>query len=344
MIARAVYRNLSLYAPDKRPCAIDLSDNTNVFGVPPHAEKTFREAALSTITRYPTLYSHNLKKALADYAGVEQQHLVTGCGSDDILDSALRAFLEGSDRIATSRPSFAMIPIFAQMNAVECTQVDFLEDGGLDVDGLLAGDPKLIYVCSPNNPTGLTVPRETLKNLIERAEGLVILDEAYAEFSGEGLMSEAPGYPNLLVIRTMSKAFGLAGLRVGYAVGAQPIVAEVEKSRGPFKVNSLAEATAVAALTKDLEWVKQHVAIAVQNRVRFVEMLQQNGFRSLPSSANFVLGPVPDAVQIANAMRAKGVAVRPFRALPRIGDGLRISIGSWPMMEATFAALVESTS
>ena len=338
-LARASYRDISLYAPDRSPCDIDLSDNTNLFGVPPAALAILRSAAEPSITRYPTLYAGGLKAALAGYAGVKETEIVTGCGSDDVLDSAIRAFAEPGERVAVPEPSFAMIPIFARMNGLEPVMVPLQRDLDIDADALLATGARVIYICSPNNPTGTQASREAIRRVIREAPGLVILDEAYAEFAGGGWIAEAPRHPRLLVVRTMSKAFGLAGLRVGYAAGAAALVAEVEKSRGPYKVNALAERAATAAVESDLDWVRTHIAEAVANREQFADALRQIGFAPIPSMANFLLVPVDGASSIGVRMRARGVAVRPMPALPVVGDALRISIGPWSMMEAALAAL-----
>lgn len=339
-LARRAYRDIVLYAPDRAPCRIDLSDNTNLFGVPPAAERAYREASTATLTRYPALYAKELKAALADYASADPEELVTGCGSDDVLDSAIRAFAEPGDRLAVANPTFAMVPIFAQMNALTPVKVPLAKGWDIDPDALAATGAKVIYVCSPNNPTGTMASRSALERLLEKAPGIVVLDEAYAEFSGEeGYLRSAPRREKLLVVRTMSKAFGLAGLRIGYAVGSRELVAEVEKSRGPYKVNGSAERAAVAALREDRQWVQARIADVVTNRARFVEALRAQGLAPIPSSSNFVLVPVQDALGKAKAMRQLGVAVRPFPDLLGIGDALRISIGPWEMMEAALAAL-----
>lgn len=338
-LARASYREISLYAPDRSPCAVDLSDNTNLFGVPPTALDVLRSAAESTITRYPSLYAGGLKEALAGYAGVAQDEIVTGCGSDDVLDSAVRAFAEPGEVLAMPEPSFAMIPIFARMNGLQPVGVPLLSTHDIDADGLLATGARVIYVCSPNNPTGTEASVQAIRRLLDEAPGLLILDEAYAEFAGRSYIGDAPRHPRLLVVRTMSKAFGLAGLRIGYAAGAAALVAEVEKSRGPYKVNALAERAARAAIVDDAEWVTARVAEAVHNRERFTAALRSMGFRPLPSASNFVLVPLDDAAAIGTAMRTAGVAVRPMPDLPVVGDALRISIGPWAMMERALGAL-----
>jgi histidinol-phosphate aminotransferase len=346
-LARASYREIALYAPERAPCAVDLSDNTNTWGVPPAAERELRDAALSSMTRYPNLSAASLKEALAGYLGTKPLNIVTGCGSDDVLDSAIRAFAEPGDRIAYPDPSFAMIPIFARLNGLSPVPVPLTESLDVDADAMLATDARIIYLCSPNNPTGGSLSRAAIARIVAEAPGVVILDEAYAEFAAADNRDLLATSERVLVTRTMSKAFGLAGLRVGYAAGAAALVAAVEKSRGPYKVSAIAERMALAALGEGLPWVRDHVLEAVANREQLREELHGRGLAPLPSDANFVLVPTAGAGARARAMRARGVAVRPFENLPGVaralrdtgGSALRISVGPWPMMQAMLDAL-----
>jgi histidinol-phosphate aminotransferase len=342
-LARACYRDIDLYAPDRSPCAIDLSDNTNLWGIPPAAELAIRQAPIATVTRYPSLYAPTLKRALADYAGVEPDTVVTGCGSDDVLDSAIRAFAEPGDRIAYPDPSFAMIPIFARMNGLEPVAVPLSQSFDVDADAFLATDARVIYLCSPNNPTGNVMSAEAIERIIANTSGVVILDAAYSEFGGPAEMHRwteiALRSGRTLISRTMSKAFGLAGLRVGYGIASPALAAEVEKSRGPYKVNAIAERAAVTALREDVAWVNEHVALAIRNRELLSTALATLGLAPLPSASNFVLVPVHNAAETGRRMRQAGVAVRPFPGLPHIGDALRISVGPWEMMETCIDVL-----
>lgn len=343
-LARAAYRDIELYAPNRAPCAVDLSDNTNLWGVPPNAERALREAAVATVTRYPSLYAPALKDALAAYLGVAPECIVTGCGSDDVLDSAIRAFAEPGDRVAVPDPSFAMIPIFARMNGLEPVLVPLRGGTALDADAMLATGARVIYLCSPNNPTGNLLDADAIRRVVREAPGVVIVDEAYAEFAERNALDLARESDRVLVCRTMSKAFGLAGLRVGYMVGAPALVAEVEKSRGPYKVSALAERVAHAALTEDMAWVRARADEAVANRERLAGELRRRGLAPLPSQSNFVLVPLASAAAIGARMRALGVAVRPFPALAGIGDALRISVGPWETMETCLDALDQARS
>ncbi|MBY0490302.1 MAG: histidinol-phosphate aminotransferase family protein [Gemmatimonadaceae bacterium] len=345
--ARALYDGVPLYDPKRTPVALDLTDNTNLWGMPPVAERTWREMPVARITRYPSLYAAELKEALATFVGTTPDRLVTGCGSDDILDSAMRAFGEPGSVVASPEPSFAMIPIFAQMNGLRYVGVTERADQQPDLDALLAANPRILYLCSPNNPTGALVARDTIERAVREMDargGVVFLDEAYAEFAGVSAVDLANRTSNLLVIRTMSKAFGLAGLRVGYGIGAPALVRDVEKSRGPYKLNAMAEQIALAALREDMAWVRTHVALAVENRDRLAAALRTRGYAPLPSAANYVCVPVRNAVAVGQALRARGVAARPFEGLPHVGDTLRISVGPWELLEQFLAAFHAATA
>ncbi|AKQ65760.1 Histidinol-phosphate aminotransferase [Myxococcus hansupus] len=339
---RASYRDIPLYAPPKRPCRVDLSDNTNLFGVPPSVERAFH-AAVSRVPRYPQGYAPDLRRALAASIGARPEEFTTGCGSDDVIDSALRAFLEPGDTLAFQDPTFVMVPLFAKVNGLRPVPVPLTATFDADADALLATGAKVIYLCSPNNPTGTALSRDAVERVAREAPGLVIIDEAYVDFApGTDALDLARALPNVLVTRTFSKAFGLAGLRVGWGVGSPALVAEVEKARGPYKVTSVAEAVACEVLTKDADWVRARAEEAVSCRERLRGELTALGLSALPSAANFLMVPLPGALAVAERMRARDVNVRAFQALTGVGDALRIGVGPWPLMETALAALRES--
>lgn len=346
-LARAAYAAVPLYDPKRAPVALDLTDNTNLWGMPPAAEQVLRTAPVSTLTRYPTLYAAELKGALADRLGVTPDMIVTGCGSDDVLDSAMRAFAEPGDMVVSPEPSFAMIPIFAQMNALryagipECAAAP----GAMpqpDVEAMLATAARITYLCSPNNPTGALTERARIAQVVEEARGLVIIDEAYAEFAGVSSVELVKRSARVCVVRTLSKAYGLAGLRVGYAIGQPALVREIEKSRGPYKLTGIAERVAYTAVTDDHDWVMAHVQEAVAVREQLADALRALGFDPLPSAANFLCVPMPQVVAVGQALRERGVAARPFPGLPHIGDALRVSVGPWPLMARFLEVLPEA--
>ena len=313
---------------------IDLSDNTNAWGTPPAASAVLRAAAGTGAARYPDPYGETLKRTVADRAGIAPECVVTGNGSDDVLDCAIRAFAAPGDTIAHPDPTFVMLPVFSRINNIRPVPVPLTADHIMDVDALLATGARIIYLCSPNNPTGTATPADAIRKVIAHASGLVIIDEAYAEFAGvPGLLSEAPSLERVLVCRTFSKAYGLAGLRVGYGTATPAIVETIERSRGPYKLNSFAERAAVAAMTDDDGWVVERAAEAVANRIRLANALTAMGLNPLPSATNFLLIPTAKAAALAAQLRANGISIRAFQNLPRLGDAMRITVGPWPIME-----------
>jgi len=343
-LARDCFRPVALYDPDVTPCEVDLSDNTNLWGVPPAAQLAIGSAESDAVSRYPAPYAAELKTRIASYLQVEPSMVVTGCGSDDVLDSAIRAFGNPGDRVVMPNPSFGMIPVFARINGLEPVFVPLGRGGDLSPAAFDAAGARITYLCSPNNPTGGALRRADIDEIIRSARGLVILDQAYAEFSTDSLTDLVKAHDNLLMTRTMSKAFGLAGLRIGYGIGSPALVREVEKSRGPYKVNALAARAAISALTGDLAWVADRIADMKTNRARFLAALEAMGLAPLPTDANFVCVPVGDARRVGESMRMRGVAVRVFEDLPGIGGALRITIGPWEMMDQCLSSLAESLS
>ena len=339
-LARETIRDVVPYLTDRTPCEADLSDNTNLFGAPPAALRELAASAHDDIARYPGLHTRRLREAIAEYAGVRPDQVVMGCGSDDVIDSAIRAFAEPGESLAYSDPTFSMIPVFAKVNGVIPVPISFTPSLDIDPDALLATRARIIYICSPNNPTGVSPSRDAVDYVIQRAPGLVVIDEAYAEFSGSGRVADAPTHDRVLVTRTLSKAFGMAGFRIGYGTGNASLVHDVLKVRGPYKENAPGERAAAAALREDVEWMRNLAAQAVENRDRFASELRAHGFKPFPSDANFLLVPITDATRVGQLMRANGVAVRPYPALRGIGDTLRITIGPWPLMVRVLEELV----
>ncbi|HET9634806.1 MAG TPA: histidinol-phosphate transaminase [Gemmatimonadaceae bacterium] len=323
--------------------ALDLSDNTNLWGAPPAAVRAIETAQPSDIYRYPTAYEPALAAALADYVGVSANMIACGCGSDDVLDSAIRAFAQPGATLSLPDPSFSMIPVFARANGLVPVAIPLTGSFDVDVDAMLKTRARITYLCSPNNPTGGALPRQTVEYIIERAAGLVIIDQAYVEFGGEDYIDLASSGRPVLITRTMSKAFGLAGVRLGYGIGSPDLIARVFKARGPYKVNTLAERAAIAVLDRDLPWVDDRVAEVIRNRARVRTELAERGVASLESSSNFLLIPVDDCAAITRRLEDGGIRVRSLPGLTGIGDAIRISIGPWRMMQQFIDAFVAAT-
>jgi histidinol-phosphate aminotransferase len=321
--------SVGLYSPDLTECRIDLSDNTNAWGAPPACTELL--AAPLDLARYPSPYADDLKAAIAEYLGVDPSMITTGCGSDDVLDSAIRVFGSAGERLAFPTPTFQMVPVFGALNG--------LTPAGCSIDELARSGASVIYVCSPNNPTGSLVPRERIEQLLRETSAgqTIIVDEAYAEFAGSSVVDMVKTSDRLLVTRTMSKAFGLAGIRVGYAIGSPALIREVEKSRGPYKISALSERIAVAALS-ECDWMKAAVREAVDSRGKLASELRLRGLDPAESSANFLYVPDERAPMLATALAARGVRVRAFTD----PAALRITVAPWTMMEEFLRALDEA--
>lgn len=340
-LSRASYRDIALYAAPSEYVALDLSDNTNLWGAPPAAMRVIAAASEKSVARYPIAYEPVLSTSLAEYVCLSQDMIACGCGSDDVLDSAIRAFAQPGEVLALPDPSFSMIPVFARANGMVPVAIPLTDSLDVDVDATIDTGARIIYLCTPNNPTGSALPRETVEQIVDRAPGLVIIDQAYVEFGGESFVDLASSGRPVLVTRTMSKAFGLAGLRVGYGIGAPALIGEVLKARGPYKVSALAERAAIATLESDKRWVTEHIKDVVSNRARLRTELKMRGISSLESAANFILVPISDCIAVAAQLESVGVRVRALPRLRGIGDAIRVAIGPLEMMQRFLDALEE---
>lgn len=341
-LPRADYASLGRYDPGRDSVAVDLSDNTNLWGPHPEALARVRAATAEDLRRYPELYADTLRKAVARRFGVSPDCVTTGAGSDDVLDCAYRAAYGAGQTVSYPAPTFSMAGELARMNGMQPRPVPWQEAFDEPL-ALLEGDPAVVYVCRPNNPTGAQLPQEWVARLLDMADGgpLVVLDEAYADFAEETLIGWAPERPKLLVARTCSKAYGLAGVRCGFGVARPDVVLEIDKARGPYKVSRLAIELAAIAVRDQDGWVARMTDECLKNRWRLAEELDDRGLTYLPSSANFILFAAPSgsAAEDSAALRESGVQVRPFEQVPDLGDALRVSVGPWPLMERFLEAL-----
>jgi len=354
-LARSDVRALPRYAPDVTPCAVDVSDNVNLWGMPPAALRALTTTAMSA-SRYPSVYATPLSDAVLCYLGLSANSgidVVSACGSDDVLDATMRAFGEAGDEIVFARPTFAMIPILARLNGLVPVAVPMTANYEVDPQQLVDRRAKITYLCTPNNPTSTALARETVEYVVQHAAGLVVIDEAYAEFAPESFVALVASSERLVVVRTFSKAFGLAGLRVGYGIGSAEVIEPIVRVRGPYKVNSLAESAAVAALGEGSDgtgWVSAHAALAIENRTRFAAELRALGFAPAPPAGNFLFVPIARAQATAEAMCRRGVLVRALTDLPQDipalaatgGEALRIGVGPWDAMDRVLDAFAEA--
>jgi histidinol-phosphate aminotransferase len=306
---------------------VKLDGNENPYGPSPRA--------LEAIARYPYYHIYpdpeqrEARAALSRFLGIGEERILAGSGSDELMDIVLRLFLSPGEGVINCPPTFGMYPFLTKVVGGRVIDVPRREDFSLDVPAIEAAakDAKLIFIASPNNPSGNVIAREELEALL--ATGLVVvLDEAYAEFAGESAVAQAPPRANLLVLRTLSKWAGLAGLRVGYGVFPPAVVKAAMKIKQPYNLNAAAQAALLASLA-DVELLRQRVRALVEERERLTEALAGIPFlEPLPSRANFILCRVDgvEARDLWGKLRERGIMVRYFDS-PRVRDCLRISVG-----------------
>ncbi|MBA5637056.1 histidinol-phosphate transaminase [Duganella sp. LX20W] len=330
---------------------VKLASNENPFGVPESAKQAMTAAA-TELGRYPDANGFDLKAALSKRYDVPADWITLGNGSNDILEIAAHAFVERGQSVVYSQYSFAVYALATQGVGARHIVVP-AKAYGHDLQAMLAAiedDTRLVFIANPNNPTGTFIPAAEIEAFLAKvpAHVVVVLDEAYNEFlSPENQFESAEWvkkYPNLLVSRTFSKAYGLAGLRVGFAI-AQPALTDLmNRIRQPFNVNSMAQAAAIAALN-DKAFLAQSAANNTAGYQQFVEAFEKMGLEYVPSYGNFVLVKVGDdagaGARVNLALLKQGVIVRPVGnyGLPQ---WLRISIGLPQENAVLIAALTKA--
>jgi histidinol-phosphate aminotransferase len=311
---------------------VKLASNENPLGASPRVLAAI-ENVMMELARYPDGNGFALKTALAERHDVRLEQVVLGNGSNDVLELAARAFLTPQTSAVYSQHAFAVYPLATQAvgaRGIEAPAKAF----GHDPESLLAaieGDTRILFIANPNNPTGTLLDPVQLLGLIERVPEnvLVVLDEAYTEYLPEAMKSDSVGwlkrFPNLIVTRTFSKAYGLAGLRVGYALAGKPVADMLNRVRQPFNVNSLAQAAAVMAL-QDEAFLDECLAINRAGMVQLTDGFKRLGLAYIPSYGNFVAVRVGNAATINLSLLKQGVIVRPV-ANYGLPEHLRVSVG-----------------
>mgnify|MGYP000380966380 FL=1 len=313
---------------------VKLASNENPLGMSPKAKNAAMQALVNG-TRYPDGAAQVVREAAAVFAGVSPDEVIVGNGSDEILGLIARTVLAPGDRCVYSQYSFSVYELSAQECAAQCVEVP-AKDFHVDLEGLLAAtdvNTRLIYITNPNNPTGLPLEPAALFNFLERVpeKCVVVLDEAYTDFMDEKLRTDSfawvKKFPNLLVTRTFSKAYGLAGLRAGFGVANKELIEMMNRIRPPFNMNSAAQAAAVAAL-EDQAFLKTVVDSNTKERARLAAFFNELGLDQLPSQANFIMVRVGlKAAEINEAMLRRGVILRPLKSYG-LPEYMRISVGS----------------
>ncbi len=310
---------------------IKLDANENPFGPSPMVQASL--ANLANMNVYPDPESNKLRDLLATYTGVAREQILCGAGADELIEIILQLFIEPNDVIINTPPTFAMYGFDAPLYYGQVVDVERDKHFDLDVPAIeqavIEHDAKLLFLCSPNNPSGNVISEDTLKRLLDLPT-MVVLDEAYIEFAEqESVVSWVNDYPNLIVLRTMSKWAGLAGLRVGYGIFPLDLMPHLWKIKQPYNVNLAADIAAQASL-QDTPYLMGLVRKMVEQRQRMETAFAELPFLSpYPTQSNFILSKVTgmSASDLRDKLAQQGIIVRYYNK-PRLHDHIRISAGT----------------
>ena len=286
------------------------------------------------VNRYPDPLQEDLKQVVSPMKGVPAENIFFGNGSDEAIDLVYRIFCRpGKDNVVAIDPTYGMYEVCADVNDVEYRKVSLTANYDLDPDALLAAcdkNTKLIFICSPNNPTGNAFRREKIERVLAEFQGIVIVDEAYSDFSSQRpFRFDLPKYPNLVVLATFSKAWGAAGIRLGMAFASTDIIALFNKVKYPYNVNVLTQRRAHEILG-DVTLLQRNITIILEERDNLIRALLPLPLckKVYPTDANFVLVRVTDADKIYHYLVQRGVIVRNRTRVNLCGDCLRITVGT----------------
>jgi histidinol-phosphate aminotransferase len=329
---RPTVRDMDGYAPGEQPApgsrVVKLNTNENPFPPSPKVMQAIREVEAEMLRRYPNPTADTFRDAAAKLFGVTRQHILAGNGSDDLLTIATRTFVPPGGLLASPDPSYSLYPILARLQDAKFATVPWENHWDLPVEGLLDANADAIYIVNPNAPSGTFVSPRRVAELAKKCKGLVLVDEAYADFAEENCVDLVKEFANVVVSRSLSKAYSLAGLRFGFAIGQPRVIDEMMKVKDSYNCDAISIAAATAAI-EDQEYARFTWDHVKSERARVTDELTAIGFSVLPSQANFVLASVPDgrARELYEGLKAEGILVRYF-ARPGLADKLRVTIGT----------------
>jgi histidinol-phosphate aminotransferase len=339
-------RALRAYTLAARRAPVKINQNENPFELPESMKRRVLERVLARPWgRYPEFDPRELTAALARFAGWRPDGVMAGNGSNELIEALLLVTVGAGTRVVIPEPTFTLYALLTSILGGEPVRVPLGDDFQYDADALARAqrqrDASVTIVCSPNNPTGTLLPRDDVARLCTGAEGLVVVDEAYHEFSGQSVAPLLADHPNLVVLRTFSKAMSLAGLRVGYLLAQPDLVREIDKARLPYNINFFSQTAALAVLDERAELEANVVRLVRLRDALFASLQRMPGVRPYPSRANFILFALEDRDPRAvfESLYAAGVLVRDVTSYPRLGRCLRVSVGTEAENEAFLGAL-----
>ena len=336
-------REMAGYTPGEQPAigqkVIKLNTNENPFPPSPKVMAAVHQIDPEALRRYPNPKADAFRAAAAKVNGLSIDMIIAGNGSDDILSIAMRTFLAPGDLLVFPDPTYSLYPVLADLGEVRWQTVQWTENWSLPIEALLAAKPNAIFLANPNAPTGTFVPPGQIEELLREFKGLLLIDEAYVDFAEENCVPLLRRYENLVISRTLSKAYCLAGVRFGYGMAHASVIEEMMKVKDSYNCDAIAVCAATAALL-DQDYARKTWEHIRAERQRVTSELSALGWTVLPSQANFILASVPDGNgrQMYLGLKAKGILVRYFDK-PGLQDKVRITIGARHENDALLSAV-----
>ena len=335
------------YVPGEQPndpSVIKLNTNENPYPPSPKALEAIASVTGEQLRRYPQPMADRFRDAASKVFGVDRDCVICGNGMDDILNMTVRAFSGPEAALVYPVPTYTLYAVLAGIQASMVREVSWPADYALPLDALVAARGSVTYLANPNAPTGTLVSIDDVAHLAEALPGVLCIDEAYVDFAERDCMSIATRFDNVLVMRTMSKGYALAGIRFGFAVGHPQLIRGLMKVKDSYNVDALAIAVSSAALL-DQAYLQETRAKVIAERTRLAAALNACGLQCLPSQANFLLARTtkPPAAALYESLKARRILVRYFNS-PGLNDALRITVGTPEQNDALIAALKDLTA
>ncbi|MFZ5595411.1 MAG: histidinol-phosphate transaminase [Bacillota bacterium] len=331
-LVREDLKDMEPYDAYYAPGVVRMDGNENPYDFPGEVtEYMENEISRQFFSRYPDPMARELVRELSSYLGVSPDCIMVGNGSDELILNIMLAFGSGGRKVVIASPTFSMYGIHARVAGAKPVLVDRGPDFEVDVRAMIGAaddEPGVIILCNPNNPSGNTTSLDDVEAIAGAVSSLVVVDEAYIEFGGDTCLSLIGRYPNLVVMRTFSKAYSLAGLRVGYLAASPGVVSELLRIKQPFNVNSFSQLAARSVL-KFRHLFRERIKMIVADRDILAERMKLiPGIKVYPSVANFILFEAgEDAAGVHRLLKERGVVIR-FLSMPGRGDFLRVSVGT----------------
>jgi histidinol-phosphate aminotransferase len=324
------------YIPGEQPkdgIYTKLNTNENPYPPSPKVIEAIKDSVNNNLRLYPDPLATSVRKKVANVFGTKTENVLVGNGSDDLLTIIVRSFTGPGDKLVYPYPTYMLYKTLAELQDVTACLIDFPDDYSLP-NGIAVKGARVTFIANPNSPSGTLIPAEEISKLAEKIDGVLVLDEAYADFADSNCLALVNKHPNILVLRTLSKSYSLAGIRLGFCIANESIIQGMVKAKDSYNVDRLGMAAAIAALD-DQETLKKNVARIIETRTILSKTLSEMGFFVYPSQSNFVFFRCPSAIaakRIMQELKNRKILVRHFD-IPKADDCLRITVGTQEEIE-----------